>query len=134
MKELVAIIAVLGVFFAPVAAVALIVWFYFRNVRRRNELKAEVYSKAIEKGVELPADLFSLKMPKSRKNVWLNVGITCIALGLSILLTFVIAGCLEGSSKWSISVGLMGLVPFVLGWGFLAIHFISKKQERGEQE
>lgn len=131
MGEMVPILGILGIFFAPVAAVVLIILVYLRNVRRRNELKAEIYSKALEKGVELPADLFGL-IPKLKKKNPLTTGIICIALGLGIALTFVVIGCVKGNAN-IFTVAALGLIPLMLGLGFLAIHFIGKKQ-RGEQK
>ncbi|MDR1342633.1 MAG: DUF6249 domain-containing protein [Prevotellaceae bacterium] len=131
MESVTAMFAILGVFFVPIAAAILIVWFYLRNVRRRNELKAEIYGKAIEKGVELPADLFGIT-PKLKKRNPLSSGIICIALGLGIALTFVVIGCVKGTAS-AFTVAALGFIPLMLGLGFLAIHFIGKKQ-RGEQK
>jgi purine-cytosine permease-like protein len=122
------ILAIVGVFFVPFAALLLILWFYFRHIRRRNELKAELYSKSLEKGVELPKELFGAA---PSKNTWLILGVTLAALGLGLILAFSLLACIEGSVK-VLGAGIFGLIPLMLGLGFLAIHIISRRLQGGQ--
>ncbi|MDR0414364.1 MAG: DUF6249 domain-containing protein [Prevotellaceae bacterium] len=128
------ILAILGVFFCVPAAVVLIFWFLFKSIRRRNELKAEIFSKAIEKGVELPANFFS-SVPKVKAGVhaWLICGIIFIALGVGTSLIFILL------AFWKVRIVtsfVLGVIPLVLGLGFLLIHRFTNRnrQEQSEQK
>jgi hypothetical protein len=92
MNYMVAIVAIFAIFIVPIAGIALIAYFFARSARRRNELKAELYSKAIEKGVELPKELFAPSSKTQKPQRALNVGVICTSVGIGIALAFTIIG------------------------------------------
>ncbi len=119
-------LAIIGIFFIPPVLVILIIWFLSIERRKRNKLQAELYTKALEKGQELPANFFV--QPKKKKNA-LNVGIICIAVGIGISLFIYIAA--DGPEK--IQGASLGIIPFFIGLAYLLIYFIGKKQGDAEK-
>jgi len=107
--------------------VILIVWYNTNAKKKRYELLANMYSKAIEHGQEVPKDLFGDVEKEPSKNVNLKRGIILIAVGIGISLFFLFARidnldhALRGVS--------LGIIPVVIGMGYLLIHFLSRKQE-----
>ena len=155
--NLVAILGVIGVFFLPFIMIIFIVWFRSKDRRRRYELQAELYAKAIEKGQAMPTDLFVetkkgqgdlLEKPKKKRNP-LNTGIICIAVGIGIFLLiwlsqnpfFSIQVTNEGSVTRNIipfgnpfrQAIAVGIIPFLIGAAYVVIHFIEKKKDADEK-
>jgi len=126
---MVSILAIIGVFFAPVVMIVLIVWFRSKEKRQRYLLQAELYAKALEKGQSVPADLFA--EPKKKHNP-LNTGIICISVGVGIALCFVLIYVLAGADMKVDAlilfrlIGSLSIIPFFIGVAFLIIHFIEK--------
>lgn len=113
-----------------------------KNVEKhkRNQLQADLYVNALEKGEPLPANLFSeLKETKTKKKRNpLSIGIICIALGSGISLTFLLMSMIANqipypeSEEIAVTIKLfssIGIIPFLIGIAFIIIHFIEKKSE-----
>ena len=104
----------------PFVFVLIMAWIKSNEKHRSNQLKAELYMKAMEKGETLPENLF-----KS-----LKTGIILISAGIGIIL-FMALNADPGNYVRRISAGL---IPFCLGIGYLLIHFIWKKQGIEDEE
>ena len=123
-QQLVPLVAVT----APFIFVILSVWFKSVETRKRDQLQAELYDKALEKGQPIPSDLFV--MPSKKRNP-LNSGIICIAIGVGISLALWLISILAGDpdiEKVFRVFATIGIVPFFVGIAFVIIHIISKKQ------
>lgn len=131
-------VAVVTVLFgAPVVGVVLIAYFFTRLIRQRNELKAELYSKALEKGVELPPDLFgnrklfgSEKKPKNPQRSF-NAGVILLAAGVSFALAFAIAGLIT-CQKEPFVAAAFGVIPALLGVACFVFYAVGKKRQHGQ--
>jgi len=123
----VAIMALFGIFFLPIIMIILIVWFITRANMMRNRLQADLYAKAIEKGVELPQSFFTRE--KKKRNP-LNPGIICVAIGLGISLFFVTLELF--GNKGAANGAAIGIIPFFIGIAYLLIWFMNKKQNAKE--
>jgi len=93
-----------------------------------------LYVKALEKGQPVPADLFA--EPK-KSNIPLNTGIILMSAGVGISLLFVLMAIsiaqIEKDAYFGLmSVASVGVVPFLVGVGFLIIHYIEKKKASAE--
>ncbi len=119
------VLGIIGIFFVPFIMVILIVWFSINERNKRSKLQAELYGKAIEKGQEIPTDLFALT---TKKKSPLNTGIICIAMGIGISLFLAIVTDPEDTMKGA----SLGIIPFVVGIGYLIIYFIEKKHGANE--
>lgn len=135
MNHLVEILAVLGIFFAPITMVVLIFWFKSSERRKRHQLQAQIAMKALESGQPMPDDLFAeLQKPAKKRNP-LNTGIICIAVGVGIALAgWFVPSILLGDDMGTriASLGILGVIPVLIGIAYLLIHFIEKKKRAGE--
>ena len=123
------VLAVIGIFFVPAVLVILIVWFKSNEKRKRYQLQAELYAKALEKGQPISADLFA-ELKKKRNP--LNTGIICIAVGIGIaLFIWLSKGAISGSAQIGRAASL-GVIPFLIGVAYMIIHFIEKKNAAKE--
>ena len=126
----IAVLAIIGVFFVPVAMIILIIWIIFNARRKRYQLQAELYAKALEKGQPIPADLFAVE-PQKKRNP-LNTGIICIAVGIGVALFIWLS---NGAMPEGVQIGgaaSLGIIPFLIGVAYVIIHFIEKKQGKTE--
>lgn len=118
-------LGIIGIFFLPIIMVILIVWFKSDENRKRNRLQAELYAKALEKGQEIPADIFA---PPPKQVNYLNRGIICIAAGLGISLFLWLAT----NDFDRMRAASLGIIPFFIGIGYLVIYFLNKKNGKTE--
>ena len=115
----------------PFIFIIIIVWLQSNEKRKRYELQADLYAKALEKGQSIPVDWFT--EPKKKRNP-LNTGIICIATGIGIALfvwLFVFTGFEDLKDDAVIMfrlIGALGIIPFLIGIAFVIIHFIEKKK------
>jgi len=147
------ILAIIGCGFLPLITVILIVWFKSAENRKRYQLQAELYAKAIEQGKPVPTDLFAV--PKKR-HYSLNAGLICMAAGIGIALAMWVMSVISSSlvssadnplsvafepmlsigfqyrSRLILSFGALGIIPFLIGVAFIIIHFIEKEQVHNE--
>ena len=124
MFELQGILGIIGAIWLPIIMITLIVWFRTNTERARNCLQADLYAKALEKGMELSPSLFVQE--KKKKFNPLNTGIICIAAGLGVSLSFVTIGLLGNGG--AVKVATIGIIPFFIGIAYLLIWFINRKQ------
>ena len=107
---------------APFIFVIIVVWLGTEEKRKRNQLQAELYAKALEKGLPIPGDLFA--EPKKKRNP-LNTGIICIAVGIGIaLFIWLSKGAIPGVELSEAAA--LGIIPFLIGVAYVLIHFIEK--------
>ena len=110
-------------------------WFNVVSKRKRYELQAEMYTKALEHGQSMPTDLFAEPQTPQKKSKSLGVGIICMFVGIGFFLTFwLIAALIPDAEQAAIPKGfaLFGIIPFFIGIAFVIIHFIEKKQSVNE--
>ena len=128
------VLAILGIFFVPAAMIILIVWVRNDARKKRYQLQADLATKALENGQPIPADLFA--EIESKRNP-LNTGIILMSAGIGISLLFVLMAFslaqIEKDAYFGLmSVASVGVVPFLVGVGFLIIHYIEKKKASAE--
>ena len=115
----------------PFIFVIVITWLKIEEKRKRNQLQADLYAKAIENGQPVPTDLFA--EPVKKRNP-LNTGIILIAVGVGISLFFWMMSISSTSiipseaSNGIMSATSIGVIPFLIGVAFVIIHFIEKKK------
>ena len=123
------IFAIIGIFFLPIIMVMLIAWFKSVENRQRNQLQAELFAKAIEKGQALPENFFV--QPKKKGNP-LNTGIICIAIGLGVSLSLWVTTSVIDSNFDNLDqlkfIAAIGIIPLFIGSAYLVIYYIEKKQ------
>jgi len=132
-------LAILGIFFAPVVMIVLIVWFVNDAKKKRYQLQAELYAKALEKGQAVPVDFFAGSKKDSNfqldfqlRSKPLNTGIICIAVGIGVaLFIWLSQGAIPGGHHIGRAASL-GIIPFMIGVAYVVIHFIEKKQTANE--
>jgi len=124
-------LAIIGCIFLPLITVILVVWFRSEENRKRYQLQAELYAKAIEQGKPVPADLFAV--PKKSRHS-LHAGLICIAAGIGIALAMWVMSVITypSFSQLILSFGALGIIPFLIGVAFIIIHFIEKEQGHNE--
>ena len=114
----------------PFVFVIVIEWMKSQERRKRYDLQAELYAKALEKGQPIPMDVFVNPKKKIKP---LNIGIICIAIGIGLASFFGLMSISFAELGASVSitfrsVASMGIIPFLVGVAFLIIHFIEKKK------
>jgi len=126
----------------PFIFVIIIIWLRNGAKHKRNQLQADLYVKALEKGESLPADLFTeLKEAKKKRNP-LSIGLIWIAIGMGIMLTFLLMSMIanqtphdRAAEEVAVTIKLfsaMGIVPFFIGVAFVIIHCFEKKKSENE--
>ena len=118
---------IVGIIAVPFVFVIIITLIKSYDNQKRMQMKADFYTKAIEKGVELPQDLF--ETPKKKHNS-LKTGILLIFIGIGISLYLF----LEAQPGDELRSAAPGLIPFFLGLGFLIVYFVFKKQGIPDEE
>ena len=129
--NLVPIFGMISVFFVPAVTIILIIWLKSVEKKNRQQLQAELYMKAIEKGQPIPADLFAELQLKKKRNP-LNTGIICIATGIGIALFIWLS---RGAIPIGVQIGKaasIGIIPFLIGVAYVIIHFIEKGKAANE--
>lgn len=109
---------------APFVMIILIVWWNISKKRHENQIKADLYSQAIEKGQALPENFFADQKPK--RNALRN-GIICMAVGVGLGMFFLTVALTVADEAWG-GIGI-SLIPFCIGLGFLLIHFLQEKSQ-----
>ena len=129
----------------PFIFVIVIEWIKSVEKRKRYDLQAELYAKALEKGQSISTDWFTEVKKKRNPRNPLNTGIILMSAGAGISLLFWLMSISfvridpdasvridTDASTALISVASVGVVPFLVGIGFLIIHFIEKKKTTNE--
>ena len=114
----------------PFAFVIVMVWLKNNEKQKRQQLQADLYVKALEKGQPVPTDLFA---EDKKKDNPLNTGIILIAvsIGITVFLWLLFDSLAQKELEEAAvlrSIPLAGLIPFLAGVAFLIIHFIEKKK------
>ena len=122
----------------PFIFAIIIVWIQSEERRKRNQLQADLYAKALDKGLPVPTDLFT--EPKKKRHPHpLSVGTICIFIGAGITLALWLASIIanqtggDGPSVAFKVFSLTGIIPFMIGIAFVIIHFIEKKKRADVQ-
>jgi len=108
---------VMGVLLAMVAI-------YFAH--RRNREEQATIRLAMEKGVELPPDLFHRQSDRGYRTNPLRRGITWTAVGIALTLALYVNEGL-GTAMW-------GLIPLAVGIGCLFYYKLSPSNGQGRQQ
>ena len=90
--------------------------------RKRDQQRAELYLKALEKGIELPPNF--MEDPNKEKPLQTGIILVSVGIGLSVFMYY------AASPK----MGTLGLIPLLLGIGFIIIHFVSKKENDSNEK
>lgn len=112
---------VVGIMAVPFVFAIIIILIKSFDNWKRMQMKADFYTKAIEKGVELPQDLF--EVPKKKHNS-LKTGIILIFVGVGIS-SYLFLVAQPGDELRSAAPGL---IPFFLGVGFLIVYLYLKSK------
>jgi len=123
----------------PFIFAIIIIWIQSEERRKRHQLQADLYAKALDKGLPVPTDLFP--QPKKRRHPHpLSVGAICIFIGAGITLALWLASIFatqidggEGPSMAFKLFSLTGIIPFMIGIAFVIIHFIEKTKRADVQ-
>jgi len=115
----------------PFIFVIVITWIKSIDKQKRNQLQADLYAKALEKGQPIPSDFFT--ETKSKPLPPLHTGIILVSVGIGLSLFFLLMGTSfastnQDASNSLISVSSVGVIPFLIGVAFVIIHFIEKKK------
>jgi len=110
------------VFTVPFIFTVLIVWIQSVEKRKRNQLKADLYFKALEKGQSVPTELLA-KLEKKENPLHTGIILILMGIGISIMLWLIIGNNQEGQR-----IASVGLLPFLMGVAQLIIHHIEKKK------
>ena len=118
----------------PFVFVIVITWLKNNEKHKRNQLQADLYAKALEKGQPIPTDAFT--EPEKKMNP-LHVGFICTAAGIGIslmlwLMSVSFARLDEGASIVFQSFASVGIIPLLVGIAFFFIYFIEKKKGANE--
>ncbi|MDR2119863.1 MAG: DUF6249 domain-containing protein [Tannerella sp.] len=112
-----------------------IVWITSAEKKKRYELEADLYAKAIERGQELPGNLFDRLGEKKRKKSSLEKGIILISVGAGISLFFLVIALTDAPhADRSLRGMAIGIIPFAIGVGHLLIHFLEKKKQHDRKD
>ena len=111
---LISIIALVGALFVPPLAMLALIWFVLRYRRDMRQKRFDLITKALDKGVELPADVFD--RPRKTR---LSTGITLVALALGIFVLFMCMG------EFMIGIGIAA-IPLFVGIGKLILYKAEK--------
>lgn len=113
----------------PLIFAAIAIYIKSIKTRKRDQLKADLYLKAIEKGEKIPDNLFK---ESEKKDNSLRTAIILISIGVGLsLFMFLVT---SPDPKVQIQATATGLIPLFLGLGFLIIHFTQKKRGNSDNE
>ena len=115
----------------PFIFVIIITWLKIIEKKKRHQLQAELYAKALEKGQPIPMEAFPEVEKKANP---LHVGLICTAagIGITLMLWLMSVSFLHFDEDASIalrSVSSVGVVPFLVGVAFFIIHLVEKKKD-----
>jgi len=125
------------IFGMPVIMVIAIALFKTIERHKRDELRADLYAKALEKGQSVPNDWF-VDIPKPRESNSLKIGLIFIAVGLGIITSVTLLfGAFIMVGEFPLRDGLIpvslfggaGIIALFVGIAFMINHFIEKKNK-----
>jgi hypothetical protein len=121
---------IIGGCVVPCVVAVFIVWIHTNAKRRRYEVQAELYAKAIEHGQELPKDFFadSEKNKLKPTETYLHNGLILITVGIGIALFFWFASFGDDAKDVLKGVGI-GCIPAMVGVAYIIIYIITRRRE-----
>lgn len=105
------------IIFSPFLFVIILIWIIYAAKNRESKRKYELYLKSLELGQTLPEDFFE-KKAKNKPGSDLKKGIIWLAVGLSLLIYFLIVK--------NMGALILGIVPAFVGIGYLLVYFFEK--------
>jgi len=112
-------ISVLAVFGAPVLIVAAIMYFGFS----KNRMMHRTIRMMVEKGQPVPAALLAPPAPAQRQRSDMRRGVVLVMVGLGLMLF------LGAVSDWEDGVWSLGIIPFLIGAGYLLVWKLEGKKD-----
>ena len=106
---------------APFLFVIILIWTIYAAKNKESKRKFELYMKALEMGQPVPEDFFQ-KDKKDKPNSNLKKGVLWTAVGLALLIYFIINHNNDGL--------IVGIVPTFVGIGYLVVHFYDRSKEK----
>lgn len=101
----------------PFLFVTSIVYIFTKAKKEESKRRYDLYTKSLEMGQAVPEHFFDA--PKKNKETSnLSRGIICLAVGLALIIYFVIVH--------EYSALVVGIIPAFLGVGFLLVHVLEK--------
>ncbi|HOK36656.1 MAG TPA: DUF6249 domain-containing protein [Paludibacteraceae bacterium] len=101
----------------PFLFVIVIIWIIYYQKGKESKQRYELYLKSLELGQTLPEDFFE-KKAKNKPNSDLKKGVLWLAVGLSLLIYFLIVK--------NMGALILGIVPAFVGIGYLLVYFLEK--------
>lgn len=116
----VALLTIFGIFFMPFIAIILIIFIVYNNNRKKQKAKYELLQHAIEKGVQIPAELLNDVKAMSKPKLEKGIEQMGLGFGLGLFLWF-----------WTSEIGLaaVGAIIFFIGVGKVVNHYLSKQEQ-----
>jgi hypothetical protein len=112
-------ISMLAVFGAPVLIVAAIMYFGFS----KNRMMHRTIRMMVEKGQPVPAALLAPPAPAQRQRSDMRRGVVLVMVGLGLMLF------LGAVSDWEDGVWSLGIIPFLIGAGYLLVWKLEGKKD-----
>jgi Flp pilus assembly protein TadB len=112
-------VVMLAVFGAPVLIVGLIMYFGFS----RNRMMHKTIRMMVEKGQEVPAALLAPPPPAVRQRSDMRRGVILLMIGAGLMLF------LAAVNDWEGGVWTLGLIPFLIGAGYLIVWKLEGKKD-----
>ena len=113
----------MSIFGAPVLIVAVIMYFGFS----KNRMMHKTVRMMVEKGQEVPPALLAPPAPAQRKRSDMRRGIVLLMVGLGIMLF------LGAVNDWSGGAWSIGLIPLLIGVGYLLVWKLEGGKENGDK-
>lgn len=113
----------MSIFGAPVLIVAIIMYFGFS----KNRMMHKTVRMMVEKGQEVPPALLAPAPPAQRKRSDMRRGIVLLMVGLGIMLF------LGAVNDWSGGAWSIGLIPLLIGAGYLLVWKLEGGKENGDK-
>jgi len=111
------VIAVI-VFTVPFIFAVSIIWIKSIEKRKRDQMKAELFIKLLEKGQPISADLFA-QFDKEDSPLRTGIILTLTGIGMSLMLWFIA----------NQRIATVGILPLLMGIASLIIHFVEKRKK-----
>lgn len=124
MALMIPILGILGVFFAPMVVVIVIVWLSYRHRQSKEQRNHETIRQMIEKGMEIPPNISFGEAPETGSPLSRGLKFMGIGAGLSVFFLVMGMGNLAG----------IGAIPLFIGLAYVLIwHLEKNKTETGKQ-
>jgi hypothetical protein len=123
MALMIPILGILGVFFAPMVVVIVIVWLAYRHRQSKEQRNHETIRQMIEKGIEIPPNISFGEAPETSSP--LNRGLKFMGIGVGLSIFFLVMGLTNLAG--------IGAIPLFIGLAYVLIwHLEKNKTETGK--